>query len=155
MPQYLSPGVYVQEVPSAVQPIAGVGTSTAGFIGAFEGQYVIDEKVGDADNEKKEFPLKHTPLKDKSKWAVKVGDAIYTGKVGTETDSVVLKDKKVIFTKAPPSGEDLGIVLREGVVGIFRDHLSSEKGGTKGRESGSNNLCLTKFSGPRGQRISE
>jgi len=33
MPQYLSPGVYVEEVPSAVQPIAGVGTSTAAFIG--------------------------------------------------------------------------------------------------------------------------
>ncbi len=33
MPQYLSPGVYVEEVASAVQPIAGVGTSTAGFIG--------------------------------------------------------------------------------------------------------------------------
>ncbi len=33
MPQYLSPGVYVEEVPSAVQPIAGVGTSTAGFVG--------------------------------------------------------------------------------------------------------------------------
>ena len=33
MAQYLSPGVYVEEVPSAVKPIAGVGTSTAGFIG--------------------------------------------------------------------------------------------------------------------------
>ena len=33
MPQYLSPGVYVEEVPSSVKPIAGVGTSTAGFIG--------------------------------------------------------------------------------------------------------------------------
>jgi len=33
MPQYLSPGVYVEEVPSAVKPIAGVSTSTAGFIG--------------------------------------------------------------------------------------------------------------------------
>jgi len=33
MPQYLSPGIYVEEVPSAVQPIAGVSTSTAGFIG--------------------------------------------------------------------------------------------------------------------------
>ncbi|MFL6292692.1 MAG: phage tail sheath family protein [Thermoanaerobaculia bacterium] len=33
MPQYLAPGVYVEEVPSSVQPIAGVGTSTAGFIG--------------------------------------------------------------------------------------------------------------------------
>lgn len=33
MPTYLSPGVYVEEVPSAVRPIAGVGTSTAGFVG--------------------------------------------------------------------------------------------------------------------------
>jgi phage tail sheath protein FI len=33
MPQYLSPGVYVEEVPSAIKPIAGVSTSTPGFIG--------------------------------------------------------------------------------------------------------------------------
>jgi phage tail sheath protein FI len=33
MTVYLSPGVYVEEKPSAVQAIAGVGTSTAGFIG--------------------------------------------------------------------------------------------------------------------------
>ena len=41
MPQYLSPGVYVEEVPSSVQPIAGVGTSTAGFIGR------VDDSVAD------------------------------------------------------------------------------------------------------------
>lgn len=35
MAEYLSPGVYVEEVPGAVQAIAGVGTSTAGFIGIF------------------------------------------------------------------------------------------------------------------------
>jgi len=33
MPQYLSPGVYVEEVPSAIKAIAGVSTSTPGFIG--------------------------------------------------------------------------------------------------------------------------
>lgn len=33
MAQYLAPGVYVEEVPSAIKPIAGVGTSTAGFVG--------------------------------------------------------------------------------------------------------------------------
>ncbi|WNZ08073.1 phage tail sheath subtilisin-like domain-containing protein [Streptomyces sp. 11x1] len=33
MPQYLAPGVYVEEVPSAIKPIAGVGTNTAGFVG--------------------------------------------------------------------------------------------------------------------------
>jgi uncharacterized protein len=33
MATYLAPGVYVKEEPSAVRPIAGVGTSTAAFIG--------------------------------------------------------------------------------------------------------------------------
>ncbi len=33
MGQYLSPGVYVEEVPPLARPIAGVGTSTPGFIG--------------------------------------------------------------------------------------------------------------------------
>jgi phage tail sheath protein FI len=33
MSTYRAPGVYVEEVPSAIKPIAGVGTSTAGFIG--------------------------------------------------------------------------------------------------------------------------
>ena len=33
MPDYLSPGVYVEEIPPSSRPIAGVGTSTAGFIG--------------------------------------------------------------------------------------------------------------------------
>lgn len=33
MPQYLSPGVYVEEIPPLARPIAGVGTSIPGFIG--------------------------------------------------------------------------------------------------------------------------
>ena len=33
MAQYLAPGVYVEEVESGAKPIAGVGTSTAGFVG--------------------------------------------------------------------------------------------------------------------------
>jgi phage tail sheath protein FI len=33
MPEYKAPGVYVEEVPSSVKPIAGVSTSTAGFVG--------------------------------------------------------------------------------------------------------------------------
>ncbi|HMQ35312.1 MAG TPA: phage tail sheath subtilisin-like domain-containing protein [Chloroflexaceae bacterium] len=37
MPQYLAPGVYVEEVPAGARPIAGVGTSTAGFIGLVAG----------------------------------------------------------------------------------------------------------------------
>jgi uncharacterized protein len=33
MPEFLHPGVYVLELPSAVRPIEGVSTSTAGFVG--------------------------------------------------------------------------------------------------------------------------
>jgi phage tail sheath protein FI len=34
MSQYLAPGVYVEEIESGPPPIAGVGTNTAGFVGA-------------------------------------------------------------------------------------------------------------------------
>jgi phage tail sheath protein FI len=36
MPEYLSPGVYVEEVSSGVKPIEGVGTSTGAFVGIAE-----------------------------------------------------------------------------------------------------------------------
>ena len=36
MPQYLSPGVYVEEVPSGSMPIEGVGTAVAAFVGLSE-----------------------------------------------------------------------------------------------------------------------
>ncbi|WP_224245090.1 phage tail sheath family protein [Hyalangium gracile] len=35
MPDYKSPGVYVEQVPSGAMPIEGAGTSTAGFIGVY------------------------------------------------------------------------------------------------------------------------
>lgn len=46
MAQYLAPGVYVEEVPSAVRPIAGVGTSTAGFIGLASDDVVTPLRPG-------------------------------------------------------------------------------------------------------------
>ena len=33
MPEYLAPGVYVEEIPSGAKPIEGVSTSTAGLLG--------------------------------------------------------------------------------------------------------------------------
>src|SRR3982751_5016423 len=36
MPEYLQPGVYVEEIQSGPHPIEGVNTSTAGFIGQTE-----------------------------------------------------------------------------------------------------------------------
>jgi phage tail sheath protein FI len=36
MPEYLSPGVYVEEIPSGIVPVQGVGTSTTGMVGQTE-----------------------------------------------------------------------------------------------------------------------
>lgn len=46
MPQYAAPGVYVEEVSSGAKPIAGVGTSTAGFIGVAANGVVMPLKPG-------------------------------------------------------------------------------------------------------------
>ena len=37
MPTYLTPGVYVEEMPSSSKPIEGVGTSVAAFVGLAPG----------------------------------------------------------------------------------------------------------------------
>jgi Bacteriophage tail sheath protein len=61
MPEYLSPGVYVEEVPSSVQPIVGVSTSTAGFIGIIPDSVNIPERNPDFDPTQPETPLKPKP----------------------------------------------------------------------------------------------
>ncbi len=50
MPEYLAPGVYVEEVPSSVRPIAGVGTSTAGFIGVVAANVSMPVIPGGSNN---------------------------------------------------------------------------------------------------------
>ena len=44
MPSYLSPGVYVEEVPAGTRPIEGVGTAIAGFVG-FAAQGPINDPI--------------------------------------------------------------------------------------------------------------
>jgi len=61
MPQYLSPGVYVEEVPSAVQPIAGVGTSTAAFIGVVPDSISVPEPNPDYDPSQAADPVDNPP----------------------------------------------------------------------------------------------
>lgn len=51
MPEYKAPGVYVEEIPSVVQPIVGVSTSTAGFIGIMPTSFQVP----------KENPLTYRP----------------------------------------------------------------------------------------------
>lgn len=49
MGQYLSPGVYVEEVPPLARPIAGVGTSTPGFIGVIPDEINLPARPADGD----------------------------------------------------------------------------------------------------------
>jgi hypothetical protein len=64
MPDYLSPRVYV-EAPSAVKPIAGVGTSTAGFIGITkENQVPIPEPNLEYDPVRIDFEKKQKQQND-------------------------------------------------------------------------------------------
>jgi phage tail sheath protein FI len=57
MPEYLSPGVYVEEVPSVIKPIAGVSTSTAAFLGVVPDSIQVPEENPQFD------PSKHDPSK--------------------------------------------------------------------------------------------
>ena len=108
MPQYLSPGVYVEEVPSAVKAIAGVGTSTAGFVGVVPDNLspavpldrIENEAVGTSDGSTATFKLKRAAA-DPAAVTVKVNGAALTG-----TPSVTNEggSSQVVFPSAPPLG---------------------------------------------------
>jgi Bacteriophage tail sheath protein len=59
MPQYLSPGVYVEEVPPLARPIAGVGTSIPGFIGVLPGTIRLPARPQASDSQ----PIKDAGFK--------------------------------------------------------------------------------------------
>jgi uncharacterized protein len=98
MPQYLAPGVYVEEVPSSAAPIAGVSTSTAGFIGIVRDDWdlspVHDEFIGKGDGSATEFRIPHHPVSETAALAVSVdgveADATLTNDEDEGTSSVVL-----------------------------------------------------------------
>jgi phage tail sheath protein FI len=111
MPTYLSPGVYVEEVPPAASPIAGVGTSTAGFIGIVPDSLIYpsvavakDEKVGTGDNSIKSFPLKNYPVVTDGTFQVRVGGTAVTTGVSLTNDASS-KKSSVVFTAAPENGK--------------------------------------------------
>src|SRR5262245_21920317 len=105
MPQYLSPGVYVEEVPSAVKPIAGVSTSTAGFIGIVANQLPVpptsstrtQTNVQGVDGTNKTFDLDAFPVvKTANSYQVRVGDQ----QVDAELKNLAEKSQ-VVLTDVP------------------------------------------------------
>ena len=107
MPQYLSPGVYVEEVPSAVKPIAGVSTSTAGFIGIVADQLPVPPTASTrtqriekgVDGTKQTFDLDAYPVvKTANSYEVRVGDQ----PVAATLENLDEKSQ-VTITDAPPT----------------------------------------------------
>lgn len=106
MPEYLAPGVYVEEVPSMGNPIAGVSTSTAGFIGIVPEQLSVPPTVArtktipkdQVDGTAKTFALDDNPV------VTAVGS--YQVRVdGQKSDATIQNTdqgkSQVVFTTAP------------------------------------------------------
>ncbi len=97
----MAPGVYVQEVPSADKPIAGVGTSTAGFIGAFTDATISGEAVGTGDGTTKDFALANYPVvTDTGSFTINVAGSAATGHL---TNDPVAKRSTATLDTAPTS----------------------------------------------------
>ena len=119
MQHYRSPGVYVEEVPSAVQPIAGVGTSTAGFIGVFDtsanpskglivpGDKQYDVIIGVGDGANKKFPLEQYPVDDTDgSFEVRIDDTVVAAIDVKVVNDDVNKQSRIEFevaAAAPPA----------------------------------------------------
>ena len=114
MPTYLSPGVYVEEVPSGSAPIAGAGTSVAGFIGIFQrkspaGYYInkiSQEKVGVGDGNKKIFSLKNYPVAT-DKESVTLPESIPKNSEFKLNNVTNDKISNIEFTSAPPDKSEI------------------------------------------------
>ena len=92
MPQYLSPGVYVEEVPSGGAPIAGVGTSTAGFIGQTADQVNVPGEFEEDESGEKVLDSLGDPILVKH-------DAPPAGEPQLSPVGRVLREHLVIFTR--------------------------------------------------------
>jgi len=109
MPQYLSPGVYVEEVPSAVKPIAGVSTSTAGFIGIVAEQLAVPptfsrrtQKITGADGTTQTFDLDAYPVvTTPDTYEVRVGNQQVAAALNNDNKN---EKSQVNLFDAPPTG---------------------------------------------------
>ncbi|MFN5952185.1 MAG: phage tail sheath family protein [Dolichospermum sp.] len=135
MPTYLSPGVYVEEVSSGSAPIAGAGTSVAGFIAIIKSattlaktpgtqatswyylNKITQEKVGVGDGEKKIFPLNNYPVATDQK-SVTLPESILKNNSFELTNDHVKKISSLEFTTPPPEKSEI-------IIDYFRTSVSS------------------------------
>ncbi len=101
MPEYLSPGVYVEEVEIGAKPIEGVSTSTAAFIGVAEDLATLYNNIGNEFKEsysQKAFSKSYSELTDEEKEEVdSIFDQFYSN-FGFEKDNSHYNNKPTLVT---------------------------------------------------------
>lgn len=122
MATYLSPGVYVEEISSGSAPIAGVGTSTAAFIGVISGSIIIptapviykEEKITLPNYEEEitpnsttEYTLNNYPKdyklsNENNLWEVLVKGNKFPDEFRIQPPKNQQEEAKIIFTGTPP-----------------------------------------------------
>lgn len=111
MPDYRSPGVYVEEVPSSVKAIAGVSTSIPGFIGVVPDQIntpfnaVTEEKIGTGNGTDTVFNLdtkRYPVVTTAGTFQIRVNGAPVESATLTNDDTN--KVSKVTLPTAPANG---------------------------------------------------
>jgi phage tail sheath protein FI len=116
MAPYLSPGVYVEEVPPLARPIAGVGTSTAGFIGVIPddivvpGDQVVNADAGKGKRDTTDYPLPagtYPVVLANGSFQVRVkGQAVTNASLKNDDQN---KASLVTFTEAPAEGGPISV----------------------------------------------
>jgi phage tail sheath protein FI len=111
-----SPGVYVEEAPPLARPIAGAGTSTAGFIGivpdslTLPSKRVVNEAIGIGaetrpDGSKTDFPLAEYPVQTTTGFEMRINGKPDPNAKLTNVDAS--KVSRVTFSTPPPVNSSL------------------------------------------------
>src|SRR4051812_23856863 len=113
MPEYLSPGVYVEEVPSISKPIAGVSTSTAGFIGVVPDQLRVPPTIAGTRKFPKGQVGGSTRVYTLDGYPVVTTPGSFQVRVNSQkTDAAVLQstnDKSQLFFPPPAKGQTIKV----------------------------------------------
>ena len=114
MPEYLSPGVYVEEIDKGPKPIEGVGTAMACFVGFTEKASMVERSNGD-------LLIVHGPNLEVTATAEKVWYPIWDVKL--RLDHSVRSVKEAVSV----AREDLktALTLLDGRVIAGDDHLGA------------------------------
>jgi phage tail sheath protein FI len=109
---YFAPGVYVEEVPSAQQPIAGVGTNTAAFIG------IVPDEI--------EVPVPNEDYDPQLAAVARGGDDESTRKV--DSLQAAIKELEANLSKAKGEASELDEQLKaEGLSAARKRELEARK----------------------------